>query len=140
MNEFNKCRIQYSWLAILIFWFQTESSDNQRKLKNNTSETNDGEKVIRIDGEQNQGQKQPLSTPGCLKVPNARKSVLQNASFILLISNWFLTGGVYKSCLAHEPQRIVHLGYSIKSGAESLAINGGLQFVSRDPQMINSQK
>ena len=59
------------------------------------------------------------------------KKVLLNRSFLLLISSWMLVGGATRACMVHEPQRIVHLGYSMKSGAESLAINGGVQFAAR---------
>ena len=33
--------------------------------------------------------------------------------------------------MIHQPQRMVKLGYSLKSGAVSLAINGGVQIASR---------
>ena len=115
------------------FFFQNGSSTKHQETKT-TSETDEKistEYKIEQDAEIDTHQKKPAKF-FCIKFPSALKNVLQNTSFILLVLTWFLTGGVFKSCLAHEPQRIVHLGYSLKSGAESLAINGAVQFVSRD--------
>ena len=62
---------------------------------------------------------------------NSWKSVLSNVNFLILLLSWILAGGSFKATMVHEPQRIVKLGYSIKNSAGSLAINGGVQFVSR---------
>ena len=57
--------------------------------------------------------------------------VLRNVKFFFLIVSWLLVSGSFKAILVHEPQRIVQLGYSVENSAESLAINGGVQFASR---------
>ena len=64
------------------------------------------------------------------------KNVLFNRSFLLLLASWVLVGGSVRACMVHEPQRIVHLGYSMKNGADSLAINGAVQFASRKSQLV----
>ena len=62
---------------------------------------------------------------------NSWRKVLLNISFACHWLSWSLVSGAFKATMVHEPQRIVQLGYTMKNSAESLAINGGIQFASR---------
>ena len=66
-----------------------------------------------------------------VKTTQLWKEVLLNPPFLLLMTSWLLSEATFNAVMVHQPQRIVHMGFSLANGADTLAISGAVQIVAR---------